>query len=229
MWRHYLFGSDLMRRRALKRVPRGPLHAYLSVPFPSRKTLCCDAEIVALDLETTGLDPASDRILSIGLLSIRHMAVRLDSAWHQLIQSSREIPEASAVIHRITDDQSAQGIPLKQAMPDLLDRLAGKVMLVHHAVIEKQFIGRACQSLYGSGFFIPLIDTQVLARHQFERRNRAYSPGDLRLARLREIYQLPRYQAHNALSDALAAAELFLAITAGMEMDKSCRLKDVLC
>ncbi len=218
-----------MRRQALRGAPRGPLYDYLSVPFPSPKTLCRDAEIVALDLETTGLDPARDRILSVGLLSVRHMTVRLDTCWHQLIRSSREIPEASAVIHRITDDQSAQGVPLDQVMPDLLSRLAGRVVLVHHAAIETKFITRACQTLYGPGFLMPLIDTEVLARRQFERCNRSYRAADLRLFRLRERYQLPRYQAHNALSDALATAELFLAMTAGMDADKNWRLKDVLC
>ncbi len=34
---------------------------------------------------------------------------------------------------------------------------------------------------------------------------------DLRLARVRERYDLPRYGSHNALSDALACGELFLA------------------
>jgi DNA polymerase-3 subunit epsilon len=228
MWQ-VLPGKDFGRRRALQRTPAGPLYDYLAVPFPARASLCRDTEIVSLDLETTGLDPASDRILSIGTVTVRGMAVRLDTAWHQLVQASRDIPEASAVIHRITDDQSAQGLPLKQVIPDLLDRLTGKVVLVHHAAIEQQFIDQACRTLYGSGFLAPMIDTEVLARRQFERCNRPYRPGDLRLSSLREHYQLPRYLAHNALSDALATAELYLAISAGMATDNSVRLKDVLC
>lgn len=228
MWQR-LLGKDFLRRRALRQVTGGPLHDFLSTPFPAAAIPCQDAEIVSLDLETTGLDPDTDRILSIGMVTVRHMAVHLDSAWHRLVQASRDIPETSAVIHRITDDQSAQGLPLKQVIPELLEHLAGRVLLAHHAAIEQQFIDTACRSLYGSGFLSPLIDTEVLARRRLERRNQPYRPGDLRLSSLRERYQLPRYTAHHALSDALATAELFLAITADTSADHTCRLKDVLC
>jgi len=57
MWQH-LPGKDFGRRRALRQTAAGPLHDYLAVPFPARASLCRDAEIVSLDLETTGLDPA---------------------------------------------------------------------------------------------------------------------------------------------------------------------------
>ena len=40
--------------------------------------------------------------------------------------------------------------------------------------------------------------------------------GDLRLFNLRPRYNLPRYKAHNALSDAIATAELFMALAAEM-------------
>ena len=40
------------------------------------------------------------------------------------------------------------------------------------------------------------------------------APGDLRLFNLRERYHLPNYKAHNALSDAISTAELFLALAA---------------
>ena len=74
-----------------------------------------------------------------------------------------------------------------------------------------------------------MIDTEVLARRRLQRRNQPYRPGELRLSGLRERYQLPRYRAHNALSDALATAELFLAITADMAADDRVRLKELLC
>jgi DNA polymerase-3 subunit epsilon len=227
MWQH-LFGKDIARRRALRRVASGPLHDFLSVPFPSRTLRCKDVEIVALDLETTGLNPAKDRILSVGMVHIQGMAVQLESAWQQVIRISHPIPEPSAIIHRITDDQSARGLPLQQVLPEVLKRLAGNVMLVHHAALEQQFLDHACRSLYGSAFLIPLIDTERLAKRRFERRNRPFRPGELRLFNLRERYGLPRYTAHSALSDALGTAELFLAIAAGMSADCNCRLRDVL-
>ena len=84
-------------------------------------------------------------------------------------------------------------------------------MLAHHAAVEKGFLNAACQRVYGVGLPVLVVDTQALAKRTFERRHIAFKGSDLRLHALSESYNLPRYHAHNALSDALAAAELFLA------------------
>jgi DNA polymerase-3 subunit epsilon len=221
--------KESQRKRALKKVGRGVLYDYLSTPLASKKMACEDLVIVSLDLETTGLDPKKDKILSLGLVEVRHMTVHLASSYHQLISIDDEIPEESAVIHQITDDQAATGIALKEAMPVLLSHLAGKVMLVHYAAIEQRFIDAACRDLYGAPFVIPIIDTLVLARRLYERRNHTYQPGNLRLFNLRPQYNLPNYKAHNALSDAVATAELFLAMAADMFPDPSqCKLERLL-
>jgi DNA polymerase-3 subunit epsilon len=218
--------KESQRKRALKKVNCGVLYDYLSTPLASKKMACEDLIIVSLDLETTGLDPNKDKILSLGLVEVRHMTIQLASSYHQLISIDDEIPEESAVIHQITDDQAATGIPLKEAMPVLLSHLAGKVMLVHYAAIEQKFIDAACRDLYGAPFVIPIIDTLVLARRLYERRNHTYQPGNLRLFNLRPQYNLPNYKAHNALSDAVATAELFLAMAADMFPDPSqCQLE----
>ncbi|MES9830880.1 MAG: exonuclease domain-containing protein [Candidatus Thiodiazotropha sp. LLP2] len=208
--------KESQRKRALKKVESGILHDYLSTPMVNKNTVCEELVIVSLDLETTGLNPKKDKILSYGFVEIRHMTVKLNSSRHQLISIDDDIPEESAVIHQITDDQAATGIPLEEAMPILLSHLAGKVMLVHYASIEQHFIDAACRNLYGAPFVIPIIDTLVLARRLFERRNHTIQPGNLRLFNLRPQYNLPNYKAHNALSDAVATAELFLAMAADM-------------
>lgn len=216
-------GKDYARRRALPRA-QGPLQAYLATPFPQRRQLCREATIVALDLETTGLDPRKDSILSVGLVNIEGMSIRLGTAWHQVVQVEHAIAEESVVIHEITDDQAAAGRPLSEVLPELLHRLAGRVMLAHYKNIEQNFIDAACRRLYGAPFVIPTIDTLALAARVFERRNHTVQTGDLRLFNLRPRYNLPRYKAHNALSDALATAELFLAMAAEMDPGPRCRL-----
>jgi DNA polymerase-3 subunit epsilon len=99
-------------------------------------------------------------------------------------------------------------------MTEVLQALAGRVLLAHHVRVEYGFLDRACRRLYGQPLLVRVADTQVLARRALERGNQNYGGGELRLGALRSRYHLPRYPAHNALSDALAAAELFLALTA---------------
>ena len=224
-----LLGKEYQRKLALSKAPPGVLRNYLSRPFPGRRTECSDVGIAAVDLETTGLDPRKDDILSIGMVEIHGLRIKLSTAWHTIIAVEQDIPAASAVIHQITDDHAAvAGRRLEEVLPQLLARLGGKVMLVHYARIEQQFLDAACRRLYGTPFIIPVIDTLVLAQRVFERQNHSIQTGDLRLFNLRPRYNLPRYKAHNALSDALSTAELFLAMAAEMAPGRHCRLGNFL-
>lgn len=216
------------RERALRQITAGPMHDFLSAPLPAKADMLQQIEIVAIDLETTGLDPVTDSILSIGSVTISDLGIVLASSWHQIINIAMDIPESSAVIHHITDDQAAHGKPIELVFPLLLQRLQGKVMLVHHASVEQNFLNMLSEQFYGIPLLIPIIDTQVLAHRQFVRRNQPIKEGDLRLFNLRERFQLPRYKAHNALNDALATAELFLAMAADICPAGQCRLKDVI-
>ncbi|MGM0593780.1 MAG: exonuclease domain-containing protein [Pseudomonadota bacterium] len=206
-----LLSLEFRRKRQLGHAPAGPLHDFYAVPFPSPRSPCSELEFVALDLETTGLDPQRDEILSFGWVPIRRRAVELAGAEHRLIHTERPLPERSVVIHQLTDDQVAAGEPLERVLTDLLALLAGRVLIAHHARFEVQFLRRACERVFGGGFVLPVVDTQEVARRTLERRNQAFRAQQLRLAELRERHHLPRYRLHNALSDALAAAELFLA------------------
>lgn len=223
-----LLGPDFRRKRLLKRAPAGPLRDYLQHPVPSRKTDYREVEYVAVDLETTGLDPRKDHILSFGLVILKGVSIDLSSARHILVRTSLDIPEASAVIHQITDEQAALGRGIANVMPWVLDTMAGRVMIAHHARIEAGFLSNACESLYGVSVIIPTVDTQTVALRLFQRRNVTVAPKELRLHGLRERYNLPRYPAHNALSDALAAAELFLAEAAHRDQGKGMSLGEFL-
>ena len=97
--------------------------------------------------------------------------------------------------------------------------LAGKVMLVHFARIERQFLQQACIELYGMAPVFPIIDTLVIAKKKLDKRDVAYDPSELRLSALRAKYQLPNHYAHNALNDAIATAELLLAQTSKKNED----------
>ena len=212
---HFL-SKETLRKRALARTESDVMRNYLSTPFTDRSIDWRETKIVALDLETTGLNPKKDSILSFGLIELEHNSIHLNSAWHEIVQTKDQIPESSAVIHNITDDDSAAGKPLEVLLPTLLQRLAGCVILVHYKNIEQNFIDAACRRLYGTPFIIPIIDTLPIAQRLLELRNHTIQPGNLRLFNLRQHFGLPQYKAHNALYDALATAELFLAMASEM-------------
>jgi DNA polymerase-3 subunit epsilon len=222
------FALEWRRRWWLRRVPSGPLHDYLSLPLPKPSRDYRDVEYVAVDLETTGLDARRDQILSIGWVVLSGIRIDLSTARHRLVRVQGAIPAHTAVIHQITDDLAATGQDLSAALPEFLSDLRGRVMIAHHARIEQTFLSAACRQLWGRGLLARTVDTQVIARRLLERRQIAFKGSDLRLHALGERYNLPRYGAHNALSDALAAAELFLAEAAYRDNGRGMRLAEFL-
>jgi DNA polymerase-3 subunit epsilon len=212
------------RRRLRGRTAAEPLLAYLASPRPEREQDWRNGRYLALDLETTGGEACRDDILSFGWLCLDGPEIRLASARHRLVQPRRNLSEENVSIHRITDDQAAEGESLRVVLGDFLADLQGRVLIAHYSPTEVGFLDAACRACYGGRFRPPVIDTLILAR----RAAGEQQPGSLRLAALRARHHLPRYPMHHALSDALAAAELFLAQAEAASARGRTRLGDFL-
>lgn len=226
MLRHVL-GFDMARRLLWLRGRPGPMKDYYSEDYATLDSPWHEVEFLAIDLETTGLDPRTDEILSVGFVPIRAGAVRLGEARHLLVRPTRAIPEQTAVIHGLTDDRMTTAPPLKEVLPAVLAALTGRVPVAHYAPIERRFLSAACKSLYGQPLTMPYVDTLTLEQRTLERRQASVTKGMLRLHAARERYGLPRYKAHNAMMDAIAAGELFLAQVAHMDSKRPPRLDEV--
>lgn len=204
---------DAKRIKALASCPPGAVHDFLATPFPPLTTALGSLPVLAIDLETTGLDPAADRILSIGFVPVDGVDVMLRGARHLLIRDTAEVG-ASAAIHGLTDDTLASGVSLAEALRVTLAALAGRVLLAHYERLELEFLGAACQQVFGASLVCCSIDTMQLGHDYIDKTDGVVRRGDLRLHTLRARFGLPRYRAHDALSDALATAELYFALTA---------------
>jgi ATP-dependent DNA helicase DinG len=152
-------------------------------------------ELVALDLETTGLDPTNDSIIEIGAVRIRDGEV-IDE-FGQLIDPGFPIPPAITHLTGITTDQVVGQPPIERVLPAL-----------------KKFIGEAPVIGHNINF-----DAAFLARHDALKGNLKIDTYDLAAVLMPRA---PRYNlnslaagmgidhhAHKALSDAKAAALLY--------------------
>lgn len=175
-----------------------------------------DAPFVALDCETTGLNPQRDDIVSIGVVPFTSsgIACRKSEYW---VLKPRQLREDSVVIHGITHSEIHRAPDLEKIFEDLLEVLAGKVVVAHCLDIERNFLHNALVQRLGEGVCFPMIDTMAIEAEQqrqhtgwLKRLMRSHSCS-VRLADARQRYGLPMYQPHHALTDALATAELFLA------------------
>lgn len=208
-WR--LLPLELRRRRLARISPPGPLREFHAVPFPADAADWRAVEFVALDFEATGGDPGSEDIVSAGWVVVRRGAVDLGTARRRLVRTGRAMPERSAVVHAITDDEVATGEPLDRVLADLLGDLAGRVLIAHYSPAELGFLDSACRRCFGGPLLVPVVDTLQLALRRLQREGQEAGPGDLRLDELRTRLGLPGHALHDSLGDAIATAELFLA------------------
>lgn len=223
-----LLGKNHIRQQLLKKTQSSVMKEFLSGKFPDKKSLISDVQIISIDVETTGLDIRKDNIVSIGTVDINDMNIGLGSSTHQIITQEKDLNEESVIIHNIRDSDVRCGRSIDVVLPEILTLLRGKVMLAHNASIEIGFLNRLCQQYYETDFVMPVIDTLQLAIKSFKIQNKVYQNKELRLFNLRKNYNMPAYKAHNAQMDAIATAELFLAMVSRLSPNGDICLGDCL-
>lgn len=223
-----LFPRDMVRKILYRRMHDSAFKQYLKRKIPSRRDLIEDTEFIVLDFETTGLNVITDCILSVGYTIIRNKRVILKECVYQLVRQANDLQSENVAIHQITDTQARQGGELKQVLDNLLLMMAGKVLVAHHADIELGFLNAACRKYYGYDLPVRVVDTLQLEKKRLQRRHAGFKSNQLRLFNIRAAYGLPRYNAHNALEDAVATAELFLVMLVKYCGHGKCRLKSFL-
>jgi len=193
------------------------LKKYFSAGMVSGDTQLADTPLVALDFETTGLNPEQDDIVSVGLVPFTLQRIQLNRSAEWLVKPTQPLTEDSVVIHNITHDEVHTAPDLEKILEPLLQALAGKVVVVHHRTIEREFMHHALMQRIQESLEFPVIDTmeveiQALKQRQGLIGRLLKQPLDsVRLWDCRRRYSLPCYSPHHALTDAIATAELFQA------------------
>ncbi|SIT06878.1 DNA polymerase-3 subunit epsilon [Thalassolituus maritimus] len=171
---------------------------------------------LAIDIETTGLNPEEDKIVSVGLVEFDAERVYLPTAKHWLVNPG-ELSDTSVVIHGITHSDVSAAPRINSIMPELLDAMSGRLCVVHYRAMEREFFRKLGFHLWSEPWLFPVIDTFALEASCLTHSQRWYNRllgkplPSLRLPDTRQRYNLPEYENHNALVDAIATAELLQA------------------
>jgi DNA polymerase-3 subunit epsilon len=207
---------------ALKRWTAGRRSAdeqyktFLKTSPPTPSTPFDEAELVCLDIETTGLDPATVDMLSIGWVVIRGGRVDLATAESHVVKPIGELGDSPS-IHGLTDSVVDQGMSPEEAMERVVEALTGRVLVVHHAGLDKKLLDRHCRQQFGDRLLVPVIDTLALENRRKSRQHHLEDTRSLRLPDLRSHYNLPWYRGHDCLGDAISTAELLIAMVASRD------------
>lgn len=183
--------------------------------------------MIAVDLELTGLDAKKNKIISIGWTLIDNGRIKLGSNHHVLVSANQSVGD-SATIHELLDNEVETGVSIEAALASLLTAAKGRVWVFHHAELDVAFLQIACRQWadLGATKKVPMmtLDTLRIELATRQRRDIPVKPGDLQLGELRAHYHLPDYKGHNALVDALATAELMLAMAARLDKQNSLQI-----
>ena len=173
---------------------------------------------VVVDLETTGLDPRHDHIVSYGAVTVREGRVKTSESVYGLVHVPRDVPGSSVKFHGLRTQDLTDAPPLGDCVATL-DALIGQHPVVAHcAWVERSFLRRAFRQSYRT-FTSSIIDTAALAQTvlgvELERGQ------SISLEYATTALGLPVHSPHHALGDAVTTASLFIAVAGQLERGRS--------
>ena len=207
--RHYPGIAHLLRVAALG-LAEGFLGDHVIVDLP----------VVAIDTETTGRDPSSDRIVEVACVRWERGEITLRKSW--LVNPGRPIPKEAFDVHGISDDDVKDAPSFGAILPELLEALAGAIPLAYNAEFDRKQLMSELGRVAAPSAPPPALqknaewlDPLVWARelHKLEK-SRALGEVAARLG-------IELSQAHRAVADAEAALHVFIKFQEDSRLPKT--------
>lgn len=155
--------------------------------------------IVALDIETTGLDPQRDAIIEIG--AVRFEGRRVEGEWHSLVNPGRPIPPFITQLTGINNEMVMGKPTIREVLPELVRFTGDAVVLGHNVGFDLGFLRRFNILVDNDS-----VDTYELASVLLP------TAGRYNLGALGQELGIPLPATHRALDDARVTRAVFLRL-----------------
>lgn len=175
------------------------------------------ASFAVIDFETTGLDPAVDRVLEMGVVTFDEGVLTGTHNW--LVHPTIPVPEEASRVHGITDEMLADQPRFEQAWPEIRAQLEGRLPVAYNAGFDKKFLlaelERMGEPTWGEHLppsmqsDVEWIDPLVWVRELFPDQG-------AKLGAICEHLGIPLDDAHRAAHDAEATGRVLLAMAERM-------------
>ncbi len=156
--------------------------------------------MVAIDIETTGLDPQRDAIIEIA--AVRFNGHRVEGEWTKLINPARPIPRLITQLTGITDQMVLHAPPLNAVIQELADFVGNDPVVGHNVRFDLGFLQKQKILLFNK-----VVDTYEMAAIALPGNSR-YNLGTLGLT-LGSL--IPN--SHRALDDARLTQAVYFALS----------------
>ena len=161
-----------------------------------------EEEFVVFDIETTGLNSHTNKIIEIGAVKIK--AGRIIDRYSQLINPGISIPHHITEITSITNEQVANQPKIDEVIGKFVDFIGDAVLVAHNAPFDMGFIKRDIKEYLNIDLENSVIDTLQMARDLFPDFKK-YGLGDLN-----KSLGLALEKHHRAVDDSQATANMFI-------------------
>ncbi|NDV88393.1 DNA polymerase III subunit epsilon [Aurantimonas aggregata] len=168
---------------------------------------------IVFDTETTGLDPAVERVVEIGAVELwNHIPTGRN--YHTFVRpAGRKVDPAAFDVHGISDAFLADKPLFEEVADDFLEFFAGARLIAHNAAFDVQFLNaelaRIGQPPIDSSM---VIDTLPMARRKFP-----MAPATLDALCSRFSVDTSRRDKHGALLDSELLAEVYIELIGGRQ------------
>ena len=128
-----------MLRRLQRLIDRArladPRYTFLFEPGPPD-------EAVALDCETTGLNPRKDEIITIAAIRIQGERILTSQRFEDVALRKRKSHPDAIKVHRIMDTDYQDGRPMREILPELLQFVGGRPIVGYYTDFDVRMIDR---------------------------------------------------------------------------------------
>lgn len=207
-----LFAGSLFRR---SRPPMAPATSqaiadWEALPSAVLRGPLSRQQWLVVDVETSGLDMLSDRLLAIGAVIVDGGSIALERSLEVVLQQDVASGNDNILIHRITGSEQLAGVPPTEALASFLN-FAGKLPCVaFHAAFDETMLRRAFRTSLGVEFRSPFLDLAQLAPALVND-----APPELRaLDDWIAYFSITIAERHRAISDAMGTAQLLQKLLA---------------
>jgi len=167
---------------------------------------------LVLDTETTGLDPATHRIVEIGCIElINHMSS--GETFQRYLNPERDMPSDAFDVHGLSNEFLADKALFADVADGFLDFIGDSPLIIHNARFDIGFINAELARVGRPGLeSARAIDTVELAR-----RKHPGAPANLDALCRRFGIDNSGREKHGALLDAELLAEVYLELIGGRQ------------
>ena len=199
------------------------LAAWHALPAARRDQAVSASRYVVVDVESSGLDPARDRLIAIGAVAVVNGRVQLNDSFEIVLQQTQASEKDNILIHGIGGTIQREGVPPPEALLDFLEFVGKDPLIAFHVAFDEAMISRAVKAFLGLKFEHAWLDLAYVAPALHPRLARRYRTLDDWMG----FFHIRNYARHNALADALSTAELFLALQPILTTRGARRFRDI--